>query len=58
MTNVDCDDAFAPVKSVIGEVLKEILRRAELRPRLEAELGRPLGDEEFIAIAEATGIKI
>lgn len=42
----------------VGEILKEVLRRAELRPRLEAELGRPLSDEEFIAIAESTGMRI
>lgn len=42
----------------LGEVLKEVLCRAELRHRLEAELGGPLTDEEFMAIAERTGVKI
>ena len=46
------------VSNPLAEVLKEVQRRAELRPRLEAELGRTLSDEEFIRIAEATGIKI
>jgi hypothetical protein len=51
-------DGFAHVGSVVAPVLKEVVRRAELRPRLEAELGRLLTDEEFIAIAEADGVKI
>jgi hypothetical protein len=42
----------------LGEVLKEVFRRDELRPRLEAEFGRALSDEEFLVIAERTGIKI
>ena len=46
------------ISGPLREVLKEVLRRAELRPRLEAEMGRPLTDEEFIGIAEHTGVKI
>jgi hypothetical protein len=46
------------IADTLSAVLKEIQRRAELRPRLEAELGRPLTDEEFIAIAGQTGIGI
>ena len=46
------------ISETLGDILKEIQRRAELRPRLEAELGRPLGDEEFIKMAEQTGMKI
>jgi hypothetical protein len=46
------------ISQPLGDVLKEIARRAELRPRLEAEYGRSLTDHEFIAIADATGVKI
>ena len=42
----------------LSTVLKEVFRRAELRPRVEAEIGRPLSDQEFLAIAERTGITI
>lgn len=49
---------FAHIHGALGEVLKEVLRRAELRPRLEAEMGRILTDEEFIEISEWTGVKI
>jgi hypothetical protein len=52
------NDAFKHICEPLSVVLKEISRRAELRPRLEAELGRPLSDQEFIAMAEATGLKI
>ena len=43
------------IRGPLGDLLKEIVRRAELRPRLEAELGKSLSDEEFIEIAERTG---
>ena len=46
------------IRGPLGDVLKEILRRAELRPRLEAEAGRLLSDEEFIAFADRTGMRI
>ena len=46
------------ISGPLNDLLKEISRRAELRPRLEAELGRALSDEEFIRIAESTGPKI
>ena len=46
------------VSGVAKDILKEIIRRAELRPRLEAELGRLLTDEEFIRIADSTGFRI
>jgi hypothetical protein len=42
----------------VGDILKEGLRREALRPRLEAELGRYLNDEEFIPIADSTGLRI
>lgn len=43
------------IRGPLGDLLKEIVRRAELRPRLEAELGKSLSDEEFIEIVERTG---
>ena len=52
------ESGFTPISSILTETLKEITRRAELRPRLEAEFGRLLSDEEFRAIAERTGIRI
>ena len=51
-------DGFEHIDSTLSEILKEILRRAELRPRLEAEMGRPLNDEELIAIADRSGLRI
>ena len=52
------DDRLVHAGTVLAEVLKEVLRRAELRTRLEVELGRHLTDEEFLAIAEQTGMRI
>jgi len=49
---------FVHVGTVMAEVLKEISRRAELRPRLEVELGRHLTDEEFLVIAEQSGVRV
>lgn len=46
------------LRGPLGDLLKEVIRRAELRPRLEAELGKPLSDEEFIRIADKTGLRI
>ena len=46
------------IAGTLSDLLKQIVRRAELRPRLEAELGRALSDEEFIAVAEQTGMRI
>ena len=51
-------DGFTSLGDELGAVLKEIHRRCELRPRLEAELGRPLSNEEFLVIAERSGVKI
>jgi hypothetical protein len=42
---------FTHISESLKDVLKEITRRAELRPRLQAELGRQLSDEQFLAIA-------
>jgi EAL domain-containing protein (putative c-di-GMP-specific phosphodiesterase class I) len=52
------DDSMTHISQPLSDVLKEIVRRAELRPRFEAEWGRPLTDQEFIAIADATGLKL
>lgn len=54
----DTDSGFTPTSGMLGGVLREIFRRAELRSRLEAEMGRPFSDEEFIAFAERTGVRI
>lgn len=50
--------SLAHISEPLADLLKEILRRTELRPRLEAEMGRALTDEEFIAIADRTGMRI
>jgi len=42
------DRGFAPISRSLGGVLKELLRRSDLRKRVEAERGEPIGDEEFI----------
>ena len=46
------------ISETLGGLLKELTRRAELQPRLEAEFGRALTDEEFLVIAERTGTRI
>ena len=51
-------EGFTPIGDELGGVLKEIQRRSELRPRLEAEMGRPLSDDEFLQIAEHTGMRM
>jgi hypothetical protein len=54
----DRTDNFTSLGEELGGVLKEIQRRCELRQRLEAEMDRPLSDEEFLRIAERTGLRI
>ncbi len=54
----DSRSQFVHVGKVLPEVLKDVIRRFELRQRLEAERGGPISDDEFIQIAERTGIKI
>ena len=49
---------FTHISESLRDVLKEIARRAELLPRLEAELERQLSDEEFLAVAEQDGEEI
>jgi hypothetical protein len=51
-------DGLERIDGILGGVLKEILRRAELRTCLETERGRPLSDQEFLTIAEWTGLRI
>jgi hypothetical protein len=51
-------EGFTSIGDELSGVLKEIHRRAELRPRLESEMGRQLSDEEFLTIAERSGVKI
>ena len=52
------NDDLSHILGPLGDVLKEIFRRCELRPRLEAELGHHLSDEEFVKIADKTGLRI
>lgn len=49
---------FEHVGNILPGVLKEVSRRAELRPRLEAERQQPVSDEEFLTLAEKTGERI
>ena len=49
---------FTQIGDILREVIKEVHRRTELRPQLEAEIGRALSDEEFIEIAEKMGLRI
>lgn len=49
---------FIHISLALSDVVKEVSRRAELRPRLESEMGRHLTDEEFLAIAEQSGVRI
>jgi hypothetical protein len=43
------------ISEILPDVLKQVARRTELRPRLEAELGRQLSDDELLAIADQQG---
>lgn len=52
------EEELTHIGSTIGEVLKEVCRRAELRQRLEAQHGRGLSDEGFLALAEQTGMSL
>lgn len=52
------DAGFTHLRTGVSDVMGEIFRRAELRPALEVELGGPISDEEFLRIADATGIKL
>ena len=51
-------DGFTPISDILCDVIKEVGRRAELRSRLEAEMGRPLSDEEFIEQAQKKGLSL
>ena len=52
------DHGFTHISDILPGVLKEISRRAELRPRLEAERGQPISDEAFLELAERDGVKL
>jgi len=49
---------FTHISEPLGEVMKEIRRRVELRQRLEIERGQLISDREFLEIAERTGMRI
>jgi hypothetical protein len=49
------DEGFTHIRDIIPGVMKEIVRRIELRERLEAESGRPLTDDEFLQRADRGG---
>jgi hypothetical protein len=51
-------DGFTHISESLRDTLKEIIRRVELRPRLQAELGCALTDEEFVEIAKSNGVEI
>lgn len=57
-TKSNTDTGFTSLAETMPGVLKEIRRRAELRPRLEAEWGRPLTDREFLAEADKSGVQL
>ncbi len=46
---------FSAIGGMVGGLMKEIRRRAELRQRLDVERGRPISDREFLRVAEETG---
>lgn len=51
-------DGLAHISEILPAVLKQIGMRAELRGRLEAEWGRPLSDEEFLEVADVSGVRL
>lgn len=51
-------DGLTHIGGIVGDLLKESLRRMQLRLRLEAEMGRSLSNEEFVATADRTGMRI
>ena len=48
-------EGMTHITETLPDVMKEVARRTELQPRLEAEHGRPLTDAEFLTTADATG---
>jgi hypothetical protein len=46
------------ISEPLRDILKEVIRRPELRSRLEIEIGEHLSDDEFIAIADRTGMRL
>ena len=51
----DSQSGFVHVGEVLRDVLKEIIRRGELRERLKAERGGPISNQEFLEIADHSG---
>ncbi len=46
---------FVGAAEIQRDVFKEVMRRSELRERLEAERGGPISDQEFLEVAECSG---
>ena len=55
ITSCHTDAGLTHIGGPLADVFKEILRRVELRQRLEAERGEVITDDEFLGIAERTG---
>ncbi len=55
---MNSNHGFTHIGEALPDVLKEVSRRSELHPRLQAEQGRQLTDEEFLAIAEKDGVRL
>jgi hypothetical protein len=55
---MSADYGFQPIGEIQPGVYKDIVICAELQLRLKAELGRAPTDEEFLAIAEASGVRL
>ncbi len=51
-------EAFTHIGAIVGDIMKEGHRREELRPRLEVERGYPVSDDEFLPIADRTGMRM
>lgn len=51
-------DGFSGMGATIAALMREIFRRADLRQRLEAECGRPVGDREFLEVADREGMPL
>ncbi|UVT20560.1 MAG: hypothetical protein H8K03_01165 [Nitrospira sp.] len=48
---------FTHIAEELPGILKEAARRVGLRLRLKAQRGRPVTDEEFLAIADESGVR-
>ncbi|MDK2744626.1 MAG: hypothetical protein NDI90_17135 [Nitrospira sp. BO4] len=52
---MNLNHGFTHIAEELPGILKEASRRVDLRLRLEAELGRPVKDDEFRVQAEGAG---